>query len=171
MPCTEEGTCHRNCQAGEGGIYGLPLRDGGGCRHLGGDGRSCLEKRKSRAEAPLCPALRRTDRRVVNFSAGTLSFHFGAGGRGGLCEPGVQQRLYAGTQSLPGRSRRLPAGGLQRRMAGRDGDDGKVCEEVGEGDYRDEPQHIDACFLKCLQFTQIPLPFFNKICYNGKNHH
>ena len=96
MPCTEEGTCHRNCQAGEGGIYGLPLRDGGGSRHLGGADCPCLETRKSRAETPLCPALRGTGGRVVSFSAGTLFFHFGAGGRGGPCEPGVQQELYAG---------------------------------------------------------------------------
>lgn len=54
-------------------------------------------KKKSRAETPLCPALRGTGGRVVSFSAGTLFFHFGAGGRGGLCEPGVQQELYAGT--------------------------------------------------------------------------
>ena len=38
-------------------IYGLPIWHGGGGRHLGGVGGSGLEKRKSRAETPLYPAL------------------------------------------------------------------------------------------------------------------
>ena len=56
-----------------------------------------LRKKKTRAEPPLCPALRGAGGWVVSFSAGTLSFHFGAGGRGRVCEPGVPGWLYAQT--------------------------------------------------------------------------
>jgi len=74
--------------------------------------------RKYLAETPLCPAMRGTGRQVVSFSAGTLFFCSGASGQCCVCDPGVQRELYTKAQPLLGRSRRLPAGCLQRRAEG-----------------------------------------------------
>ena len=60
-----------------------------GAGHLGSPGCSCLEKRKSRTETPLCPALRGTGKQMDDFGAGTLFFYSGAGGRDCVCQPGV----------------------------------------------------------------------------------
>ena len=72
---------------------------------------------------------------MVNFGAGTLSFHFGTGGRGGLCQSGLPPGLYAGTQPIHSGASLYATGCLQWCLPKWDGDDGAVCTKAGAGDY------------------------------------
>ena len=57
-----------------------------------------------RAETPLHPSMQGTGGAMERTSAGDVPLYFGAGGLGGLCQPGLPQRLYVGAQPFLGRA-------------------------------------------------------------------